>query len=71
MIKKIVTILRMTTFIATLLTTIPLFVNYLIGSQPKNQLIVHLHVWFGLGFLIFAIISMIIQKKNKATNGKS
>jgi hypothetical protein len=42
MINKIVAILRMTTFIATLLTTIPLFINYLIGSQLKNQLIIHL-----------------------------
>lgn len=61
--KKIINIGRIITFIATLLTTIPLFINYIIGDSPKNQLIVHLHVWFGLLFFIFAIISMVLQKK--------
>lgn len=61
--KKIINIGRIITFIATLLTTIPLFINYILGISPKNQLIVHLHVWFGLLFLIFAIISMVMQKK--------
>lgn len=61
--KKIINIGRIITFIATLLTTIPLFINYILGISSKNQLIVHLHVWFGLLFLIFAIISMVMQKK--------
>lgn len=64
---KILNILRMITFIATLLTTIPLFVNYLRDVTPKNPLITHLHVWFGLAFFIVAIISMLISKKNKGS----
>ena len=62
---KVLNILRTVSFIATLLTTIPLFINYLSGTSPARQLIVHLHVWFGLAFFIFAIVSMILMKKNK------
>lgn len=63
MIKKTITSIRMITFIVTLITTIPLFINYIVGSEPTHQLIVHLHVWFGLVFFIAAITSMIIKKK--------
>lgn len=66
--KKFIKIGRIVTFIATLLTTIPLFINYILDVSPKNQLIVHLHVWFGSLFFIFAIISMILQKKSKSNN---
>ncbi|MDX9780974.1 MAG: hypothetical protein WC372_05305 [Candidatus Neomarinimicrobiota bacterium] len=55
----------MVTFIATLLTTIPLFINYIRDVAPKHPLITHLHVWFGLAFFIVAIISMILTKKNR------
>ncbi|MCK4530969.1 MAG: hypothetical protein KAU44_07300 [Candidatus Marinimicrobia bacterium] len=61
--KKVFTMLRMTTFAGTVLTSIPLFINYLRDIEPEHQLITHLHVWFGLAFVIFAIISMIMQKK--------
>ncbi|MBN2396072.1 MAG: hypothetical protein JXC36_06390 [Candidatus Atribacteria bacterium] len=62
---KIINIGRIVTFIITLLSTIPLFINYLIGTAPKNQIIVHIHVWFGLGFFVFAIISMVLQRQIK------
>ncbi|MDD3095832.1 MAG: hypothetical protein WDA41_03230 [Candidatus Neomarinimicrobiota bacterium] len=62
---KFLNILRMVTFIATLLTTIPLFINYIRDVAPKHPLITHLHVWFGLAFFIVAIISMILTKKNR------
>ena len=65
MIIKIISSLRMITFIVTLITTIPLFVNYIIGSEPTQELIVHLHVWFGLVFFITAIISMIQKRKER------
>lgn len=65
MILKIISSVKMLTFIATLLTTIPLFITYLIGSQPTHQLIVHLHVWFGLVFFITAIMNMIMKKKSE------
>lgn len=60
---KFISISRMVTFIVTLLTTIPLFINYLMGSEPTHALIVHLHVWFGLAFFVFAILSMRMQKR--------
>ncbi|MCK9438458.1 MAG: hypothetical protein WCY43_03495 [Patescibacteria group bacterium] len=62
-IKKILNIIRMFAFVGTLLTTIPLFINYLLNLAPKNELIVHLHVWLGILFFVFAVISMILQKK--------
>ena len=65
MIIKIISSLRMITFIVTLITTIPLFVNYIIGSEPTHELIVHLHVWFGLVFFITAIINMMLKKKER------
>ncbi|MDD4961244.1 MAG: hypothetical protein PHX07_03295 [Candidatus Marinimicrobia bacterium] len=60
---KILNLLRMVTFAVTLLTTIPLFINYLSQTAPPHALISHLHVWFGLAFFIVAIISMVITKK--------
>jgi hypothetical protein len=60
---KILNLLRMVTFAVTLLTTIPLFINYLSQTAPRHALISHLHVWFGLAFFIVAIISMVITKK--------
>lgn len=65
MILKIVSSVRMLTFIVTLLTTIPLFITYLLGSEPTHQLIVHLHIWFGLVFFITAIVNMIMKKKKE------
>jgi hypothetical protein len=64
--KKFIEKARIVSFVITLLTTIPLFFNYLKDIEPKNELIVHLHVWFGLFFFIFAITSMILNKKQKA-----
>lgn len=55
--------IRTTTFIILLLTSIPLFVNYILGQEPSRELIIHLHVWFGLIFLILAIISMRLRNK--------
>lgn len=63
--KKIIEKLRITTFILTLLTTIPLFINYLRNTEPTNELITHLHVWFGIIFFVSGIISMVLNKRNK------
>ena len=46
------------TFIITGLTSIPLLFNYLKGVSPKLQLIVDLHVWFGIAFIIFVLIRL-------------
>lgn len=61
--KPLLTKLRMFSFILTVGTTIPLFIKYLTGKESSNTLIVDLHVWFGLAFIIFAIASMIKEKK--------
>ncbi len=61
--KKVFTILRMISFVALILTSIPLFVNYLRDIEPEHLLITHFHVWLGLAFIISAIVSMIMQKK--------
>ena len=66
--KKILSMVRMLSFIVTLLTTIPLFIVYLKGVEPAHELIVHLHVWFGLAFFIAALSGMIIQQINKKQN---
>ena len=50
-------------FAITVLTSAPLFVNYLLGSEPANRLIVDLHVWIGAFYILIASIRMI---KNKA-----
>ena len=60
---KIINTLRTIAFIVTLMTSIPLFINYLMDNPPAHQLIVHLHVWFGLAFFVFGITSMIMMKK--------
>lgn len=63
--KKIIEKLRITSFILTLLTTIPLFINYLRNIEPTNELIIHLHVWFGIIFFVCGITSMVLNKQNK------
>lgn len=66
---KILNILRSISFAATLLTTVPLFINYLMGTPPAHRMIVHLHVWFGLAFFVFGIVSMILMKKKRGEPG--
>ena len=50
-------------FIVVVLTTIPLFVNYLKGTEPKFPIFVHLHIWFGVIFVVVVIIRMIMNRK--------
>ncbi len=61
--KSLLNKLRMFAFILTVGTTIPLFIKYLTGQESSNVLILDLHVWFGLAFIILAIVSMIKEKK--------
>jgi len=68
---KILNLIRTITFIATLLTTVPLFIHYVSGNAPALHLIVHLHVWFGLAFFVFALMSMILTKRSKHDDWKS
>lgn len=63
--KKIINKTRMMAFIVTILSTIPLFLSYLTDSQPKNELVIHLHVWFGLIFIVISVSSMVLEKRKK------
>ena len=62
---KFLAIGRMVTFAITVISASPLFINYIMGVEPAHEAIVHLHNWFGLAFIVFAIISMSMQKKMK------
>jgi len=66
---NLLTIGRTASFLITLLSTLPLFANYLMHTEPKHQMVVHIHVWFGCMFFVFAIISMVVQKMGHRTKG--
>jgi hypothetical protein len=63
--KKIINKTRMMAFIVTILSTVPLFLSYLTDSQPKNELVIHLHVWFGFIFIVISVSSMVLEKRKK------
>ncbi|MDD2550702.1 MAG: hypothetical protein PHD00_11475 [Bacteroidales bacterium] len=65
---KIVSLLKMIGFIGTILTSIPLLYFYISNQDPENLLVVHLHVWLGVMFIIFAIANMIMIKRTKTKN---
>lgn len=50
-------------FGATVITTIPLLVNYIKGTEPKFELITHLHVWFGVIFIGIVSMRIIINRE--------
>ncbi|MDD2196488.1 MAG: hypothetical protein PHE03_11250 [Bacteroidales bacterium] len=60
---KIISVVRMIGFIGTILTSIPLFYFYISTQTPKNFLLVHLHVWLGVLFIVFAVTNMIMNKR--------
>ncbi len=62
---KIISLGRLITFIVTALTAIPLLINHIKGVRPEHRLITDLHTWFGVAFIILAVISMSQQKKNR------
>lgn len=65
---KIISVLKMIGFIGTILTSIPLFILYVSGIKPSHSLMIHLHVWFGLLFIIFAVTNMIMNKRQGKQN---
>jgi hypothetical protein len=65
---KIISVLKMIGFIGTILTSIPLFILYVSGIEPSHSLMIHLHVWFGLLFIIFAVTNMIMNKRQGKSN---
>ena len=62
-INKILLFTSIITLGATILTSIPLFINYLKGSDVQFNLFVDLHVWFGLVFTISTLSRIILNRK--------
>lgn len=71
MLMKLLTMGRMITFAVTVLSSIPLFINYIMGVEPAFELVVHLHNWFGLAFIVFAVLSMRMQKASQKASKQS
>lgn len=51
------------TFAITAITSIPLLISYVRGVDPTNPIFIHLHVWFGLAFIIVALVKMSERRK--------
>ncbi|RLF33455.1 MAG: hypothetical protein DRN07_02530 [Thermoplasmata archaeon] len=51
------------TFAITAITSVPLLVSYLRDVDPMNPIFIHLHVWFGLAFIIVALVKMSERRK--------
>jgi len=60
--ENIIKILTRLSFVIVVLTSIPLFVKYILGSSTSSKLIVDLHVWFGIVFIMLALVRMILFK---------
>jgi len=56
---KLSKILCIISFVLVAVTSIPLFIRYLTGSVSGSRLIVDLHVWFGIAFIVSALIRII------------
>jgi len=56
---KLFKILCIISFVLVAVTSIPLFIKYLTGSPAESRLIIDLHVWLGIAFIIFALIRII------------
>jgi len=62
-INKILLFTSIITLGVTILTSIPLFINYLKGYDVQFNLFVDLHVWFGLAFTISTLSRIILNRK--------
>ena len=51
------------TFAITAITSIPLLVSYLRDVGHMSPVFIHLHVWFGLAFIVVALIKMSGRRK--------
>ena len=68
--SKPIKILCIISFAVVVITSIPLFVTYLKGTSPKYPFITDLHVWFGVIFIIFALLRL-VRTKLREHAGKS
>lgn len=63
--SKPIKILCILSFVAVVLTSIPLLVSYLKGGVSKYPFIVDLHVWVGVVFVVFAVLRIVRTKLKK------
>jgi len=61
--NRVLAFAQILTFAMTAITSIPLLVSYLRDTDPMNPIFVHLHVWFGLAFIIAALIKISERRK--------
>jgi len=62
-INKILLIISIITLVVVALTSIPLFINYLKGTDAQFVLFVDLHVWLGIVFVISTLSRIILNRK--------
>ncbi|MCD6234145.1 MAG: hypothetical protein J7K63_03790 [Candidatus Marinimicrobia bacterium] len=67
---KLVTKLRIIFLIALIITSIPLVITYWTGTEIRNPLIIHLHVYIGILFTLMAIANMVLMKQEKGNSMK-
>ena len=61
-IGKVVQYTTVVTLVATVLTAVPLFISYLQGGEGL-EIISHLHVWFGVVWVIVAVSNFVFVKQ--------
>jgi hypothetical protein len=62
-INKILLLTSIITLGITTLTSIPLIINYINGTDAQFTLIVDFHVWFGAIFIISTLSRIILNRK--------
>jgi len=62
-INQVLLILCIATFVATVATSIPLFIPYLRNVPIRNDILQDLHVWFGVASVIFVSFRILLNRK--------
>jgi len=59
----ILIVLCITAFAVTAATSIPLFIPYLRGETAKIAVVEGLRVWFGIAFVVFALLRIALNRE--------
>ena len=68
--NQVLTVLCLTTFAVTAVTSIPLFILYLGNETMKITIAQDLHVWSGAAFIIIALLRILLNRKSVAGSFK-
>ncbi len=63
---KLLTIIRMVSFVMMTATSVPLIIHYFQGSTVPFPWVTSLHVYFGILFVLVAVPGMIMMRRNKS-----